>query len=179
MIRTFLVFVVAWQILPMSIYGDEEIGKQSDTSKEFQILEWMVGTWDVEIKKKGSDVVRRRVVETFEWTLDGSFLRGSSKTNGKIQNGEIFITYDKLEKCYRHWSFYSGGIFDGMTGTWNETKQTMTWTGSIAGNFRCRIVVREPEDGVAEWTSQVMLKDHDRVRHEEHGRAVRRKKKPE
>ena len=102
---------------------------------ESKIVDRWRGTWDVSATRRQPQPAGAVTYsETFEWILDGRYLR--SETSRKSDGGKSMsmVWYDITTKSYRFVIFDSAGLaFELPPPTWNESKQTMEWnTGLFA-----------------------------------------------
>ncbi len=172
MVRT-IALLAAWHVSISAAVGQVDAPGTVSPAKELRRLEWMVGTWDIESRDKGSDEAESTGVEVFEWDLGGSFLRGSVTNKGDSEPAcRYVVTYDQQEKCYHWWSFSQGGAFNEMTGQVDAEGKTVTWQGSWSEQISHITVVQIPKPGEAVWTTT--FKNGDDVLYEVIGKGVRR-----
>ena len=96
---------------------------------EMRIIEKWRGTWEVKSVRRAPQPVQEILyVETFEWVLDGRFLRSqtSRKTDGGMSSSMLW--FDVFTKTYRFVVFDAGGFaLELPPPTWSEATQTMEW----------------------------------------------------
>lgn len=110
-------------------------GAQSGTlpGPEFTVIEKWRGTWDVKATRRQPQPVQESsYVETFEWVLDGRYLR--SETSRKSDGGMSMsmFWFDMLTKTYRLAIFDASGLAVELPPpTWSEPTQTMEWRSGL------------------------------------------------
>jgi hypothetical protein len=87
------------------------------------------GTWDVKARRlhplPAQDVTYS---ETFDWVLDGRFLRAESSRKPDGTRTMTMFWYDVFTKSYRYVIFDAAGYgLELPPPTWNEATQTMEW----------------------------------------------------
>ena len=102
---------------------------------EFKIVEKWRGTWDVKATRRQPQPAQEvTYVESFDWVLDGRYLR--SETSRKSDGGKSMsmFWYDTLTKTYRFVIFDASGLAVELPPPiWSESTQTMEWkTGLFA-----------------------------------------------
>lgn len=121
---------------------------------ELQALSSYIGKWDVVIAAEGSPT-KVKGERTAEWILDGRFVQQSgflTNADGKpYMKITTLMTYDQKEKAYRRWEFNSLGSASESVGTWDATKQTMTWVRSKGGT-NTTVTANFAEKGREQWT---------------------------
>ena len=104
-------------------------------SPELQVLDRFVGTWDFVVINQliGGETVTGKTSETRTWTLGGKFVQWQNPKTEKPDEPEVqmLVTYDPATKTY------PGVLMNStspalVTGTWDESKQTMTFSGTFA-----------------------------------------------
>ena len=100
---------------------------------EFKVVEKWRGTWDVKgTRRQPQPTTEVTYVETFDWVLDGHYLR--SETSRKSDGGKsmTMFWYDVLTKSYRFVIFDASGLAVELPPpTWSENTQTMEWKASV------------------------------------------------
>ena len=102
---------------------------------EVKIIEKWRGTWEVKSVRHAPKPAKEiQYVETFEWVLDGRFLRSqtSRKSDGGMSSSMLW--FDVFTKSYRFIVFDANGFaLELPPPTWNEATQTMEWkSGSLS-----------------------------------------------
>jgi len=105
-------------------------------------LDVFVGRWDVHVKTLQPQRSEVTYIETYEWVLDGKFLRGQTERKSDGTQDIIFATYDEQSKGYPFWIFSSTGSFTYLApGTFDARTLTMEWNNpadfDIAYRSRC------------------------------------------
>lgn len=91
-------------------------------------LENFVGRWEVHMKKTAPEVLEDTYMETYEWTLDGKYLKGETKGKYDGTYDVIYTTYDEKADGYPFWSFSSSGTYWYLApGTYDRKTKTMEW----------------------------------------------------
>lgn len=104
---------------------------------EARIVDKWRGAWDVKATRRHPQPVAPvTYTETFEWVLDGRFLR--SETSQKMEGGKpggksmSMVWHDVITKSYRYVIFDAAGFAVELPPpTWHEPTQTMEWTGGL------------------------------------------------
>jgi Protein of unknown function (DUF1579) len=115
--------------------SDKSQGPQAEAlpGPEFKIIEKWRGTWDVKATRRQPQPVQEvSYVETFDWVLDGRYLR--SETSRKSDGGKSMsmFWFDMLTKTYRLVLFDASGLAVELPPpTWSESAQTMEWKGGL------------------------------------------------
>lgn len=91
-------------------------------------LENFVGDWDVHVRTLRPKPSEVRYTETYEWVLDGKFLRGQTGRKPDGTRDIIFATYDEQSQGYPFWIFSSSGSYSYLApGTWDARALIMEW----------------------------------------------------
>jgi Protein of unknown function (DUF1579) len=124
-------------LCPVFLAGQTQGTTMPDSEKlqapEYKIVERWRGTWDVEaVRRVPKPVQEVTYSETYDWILDGHYLR--CETSRKSDGGKSMsiIWFDVFNKTYR-WVIYdaTGIAVDLPPGTWNESTQTMVWKSGL------------------------------------------------
>ena len=108
---------------------------------DVKVLERYIGTWDIRAHTLRPEASTANYLETYEWVLDGKFIRGKT---GRKQDGSfdiVFGTYDANADGYPFWVFSSSGTYLYLPpAEWNSREQTMDWKNpsSLDINYRSR-----------------------------------------
>ena len=123
---------------------------------EFKIVDKWRGTWDVKATRRQPQPVQEvTYLETFDWVLDGRYLR--SETSRKSDGGKSMsmFWFDLLTKTYR-WVIYdaSGLAVELPPPTWSDSSQTMEWkSGMLAPtSYNGYATFKDPD--TIRWKSQ-------------------------
>ena len=132
--RATLLLVVVVLLSPSSVPAAES-GRSADVqtgsrpAPELRVIDKWQGTWEVKsVRRAPKPAQEIQYVETFEWVLDGRFLRSqtSRKTDGGMSSSMFW--FDGFTKTYRFVVFDAGGFaLELPPPTWNEATQTMEW----------------------------------------------------
>ena len=123
---------------------------------ESKIIDKWRGTWVVKSMRRAPAPVQEiSYEETFEWTLDGRFLR--SETTRKSDGGKssTWFWFDAFTKTYRFVIFDAAGFaLELPPPTWHEATQTMEWkSGRFSPtSYVAHATFRNPD--TIEWKSQ-------------------------
>jgi hypothetical protein len=102
------------------------LGFSEPRPPEVEILDRYLGVWDDTTDPNGT------IVTHCEWILDGSFLRHTwtleNADGSSVEIGVSLMSYDRVEKSYRGWTFFSNGVAENGTAIWDEASKTFTWT---------------------------------------------------
>jgi hypothetical protein len=100
---------------------------------EFKIIEKWLGTWDVKAARREPQPSGEvTYVETFEWVLDGRYLRSETSKKSDGSKSMSMFWHDSFTKNYRFVIFDTKGFAVELPPpTWSEGTQTMEWKSSI------------------------------------------------
>jgi hypothetical protein len=116
-------------ILGVLIHGDVWGQDSSAPPPEMKALERLVGTWKVEQENKVPEQARLTYVLKGQSILGGRFVQQMGSPHDGTKPTQMgMYTYDSSEKNYRYWFFMSSGFFTDITGTWDESSQTFTFS---------------------------------------------------
>lgn len=110
-------------------------GLQIDTplGPETKIVEKWRGTWDVKaMRRRPHPAQEVTYVETFDWILDGRYLR--SETSRKSDGGKsmTMFWYDVFNQTYQYVIYYASGLVAILPPpAWNDSTQTMEWKSGL------------------------------------------------
>ena len=102
---------------------------------ELRVIEKWRGTWDVKSTRRAPGPVEEvNYVESFDWVLDGRFLRSETSQKPDGSKSMSMFWFDVFTKTYRFVIFDAAGFgLELPPPTWNESTQTMEWkTGSFS-----------------------------------------------
>lgn len=107
--------------------GDDE----SKRSKEFQVLNNFIGTWDLNnvFTPSEGETTKRQVVSRRTWSRGGKFIRFEDEQPDGEPEFHMLMTYDPVNKNYPATGMSGTTRFE-LTGTWNEKTKTMSFTGT-------------------------------------------------
>ncbi|WP_153146059.1 DUF1579 family protein [Dechloromonas sp. H13] len=128
-------------------------------SPESLVVDKWRGTWDIKATRRWPEPVTAvDYVETYEWVLDGQYLR--SETSRKSDGGKSMsmVWFDINTKNYRFVIFDSNGIAVELPPpTWSESTQTMEWRGGLLSPVAYTGYATFTDPGTIRWKS--LLKD--------------------
>lgn len=110
----------------------------SKRSKEFQVLNRFIGTWDIinVISPSGGDSSRQNLVSHRTWSQGGKFIRFDEALVKGGPEFHMLLTYDPVNKNYPATAM-NGTTRITLTGTWDEKTATMSFTGTDETGTRC------------------------------------------
>ena len=122
-------------ILP-AIESSSEDG--SKRSKEFQVLQQFLGTWDIinVVSPPGVESIKQKVVSRRTQSQGGKFIRFDDEMVDGGPEFHMLLTYDPVNNNYPATAM-NGTTRIAMTGTWDEETRTMTFTGTDESGTRC------------------------------------------
>jgi hypothetical protein len=131
--------VLQWFFIVLPLYShiaparsDDRQTTQSGTPQNRIIAKWR-GTWDVKSTRYEPKPVQPvNYVETYEWVLDGRYLR--SETSRKSDGGQSMsmFWFDMLAKTYRLVIYDASGLVVELPPpTWTDRTQTMEWKAGL------------------------------------------------
>jgi hypothetical protein len=143
---------------------------------EFKIIDKWRGTWDVRVTRRQPQPVQEvTYVETFDWVLDGRFLR--SETSRKSDGGKSMsiFWFDMLTKTYRLVIFDASGLAVELPPpTWSNSTQTMEWKSNLLAPTSYTGYATFKDQDTIQWKS--LLKDwKGTVILDIEGKSIRRK----
>lgn len=121
-------------------------------------LDGYVGRWDVRVKTL--QPVRSEVTstETYEWVLDGQFIRGQTGRKSDGTQEVIYATYDEQVDGYPFWIFSSSGTYVYLApGTWDARTRTMEWKNPSGWDISYRSRCIFPDENTRHCT--MIMKD--------------------
>lgn len=102
---------------------------------ELQVLDRFVGTWDLDVTNTpaSGETITGKTSETRRWTLGGRFVQFENPKTEKPDEPEfqMLVTYDPATKAYPG-VLMSGPSRAVVTGTWDQSTQTMTFRGTFS-----------------------------------------------
>lgn len=129
------------------------------------VLALYVGHWDIHATTRQPALSKTQYSETYEWTLDGHFIRGQTGRKADGAYDIIFGTYDEKADGYPFWIFSSAGSFTYVSpGKWDAGSRVMTWENpkewDIAYHSRCHFPDRDNRSCtllIKDWKGKVLL----------------------
>ena len=123
----------AFAVLVMALLMSSEVDGQEPSAPppEMKALERLLGTWKVEQIVKVPEESRSTNTVKRELVLGGRFVQEVGGGVDNLPRHTGMYTYDSDRKAYRYWFFMSGGFYWEPTGTWDESSQTLTFTGKV------------------------------------------------
>lgn len=98
-------------------------------SPQNRIIDKWRGTWEVKAVRRAPEPAQEITYEeTFEWVLDGRFLRSETARKSDGSRSMVMFWFDAATKTYR-WVYFdtAGYAVELPPPTWNEAAQTMEW----------------------------------------------------
>lgn len=132
---------------------------------ELKILNRFLGNWDTEVVSKPAEWSPKEFtskgVSSFEWMLDGRFMKNSSKAVAP-EKAESFqlMTYNPVAKKYFMWFFDSSGTVSEAEGTWDAENATLTWTSQPDENLTAVNRIRFTDKDSIAWTMLIRDKNN-------------------
>ena len=122
-------------------------------SPELKIIEKWRGTWDVKSTRRAPGPVEEvNYVETYDWVLDGRFLRSETSQRSDGGKSMSMIWFDVHTKTYRFVYFDAKGYgLETPPPTWNESTQTMEWKGDYFAPIRYTAHTTFPDRDTIRW----------------------------
>ena len=109
-------------------------------------LEGFVGRWNVRLKALQPQRSEITYTETYEWVLDGKFLRGQTGRKPDGTQDVYYATYDENANGYPFWIFSSSGAYTYLApGIWNARTRTMEWTNPSGLDISYRSLCKFPD----------------------------------
>lgn len=108
---------------------EEIAGHQQSLPKEMELLDRLVGTWEVEISSNLSSANKLKTEIIGRKILGGRYIEIRERSIPTGEENLSLVTYDAATKAYRRWHFSSRWGHTEGTGVWDEATKTMTWTG--------------------------------------------------
>jgi hypothetical protein len=133
--------------------------KEAPPGPEMGVVAKWRGTWDVKSTRRHPQPTQEVIyVETFDWILDGRYLR--SETSRKNDGGKSMsiFWFDMFTKSYRWVIFDASGLAVELPPPkWNESDQTMEWKGGILAPTSYTGYATFKDPNTIQWKS--LLKD--------------------
>jgi hypothetical protein len=110
-----------------SMQGSRSIA--GERSAQDRIIDKWRGTWEVKAVRRAPKPAQEITYEeTFEWVLDGRFLRSETARKSDGSRSMVMFWFDAATKTYR-WVYFdtAGYAVELPPPSWNEAKQTMEW----------------------------------------------------
>jgi hypothetical protein len=152
--------IAAWLValaLTAIVSTPARADKDKEKAPELKILDRFVGTWNIELVNRVTEVNPKEVkstgVTTFEWTLNGYFLRATGKTTApeKVESLQM-MSYNPTGKHFYAWFFDSQGNVSEIAGQWDEDTKTMTWQATVEENVTMVNRLRFTDKDTIVWT---------------------------
>jgi hypothetical protein len=170
--------VTAFVVVALLMHADVR-GQESNAPPEMKVLERLLGTWKVEQITRVPEETRSTNTVKRELVLGGRFVQemGGFDNEGKPTHMGMY-TYDSNRKSYRYWFFLSGGFYTESTGSWDESRQTLTFTNTLPGGATGVITLRFSDETT--FVFSIISKDAGgEVGYHLEGKGVRQKVEPE
>ena len=95
---------------------------------DISVLERFIGHWDIHAEILRPEPLKTSYSETYEWVLDGKFVRGKTARKADGNQDIIFGTYDKQTDGFPFWIFSSSGSYLYLApAIWHPRELTMEW----------------------------------------------------
>lgn len=118
---------------------------------QYRVLDKWRGSWDVQAVNRQQPVPAVTYSETFDWALDGCFLRSETSRKSDGSQSMSVFWFDAVTRSYRFVYFDASGLAVELPPpTWNEATQTMHWKSGLFSPFS--------------YTAQVTFVDRDTIR---------------
>lgn len=165
--------LITFVIVGVLMHADVR-GQESSPPPEMKALERLVGTWKVEHVGRVPEETPFTLIIKARPVLGGRFVQQTENVDKGESNQIGIYTYDSNRKTYRYWFFHSSGFFVDSTGTWNERRQTFTFTNKPYEGATGVITVHFLDETTYDWS--IINKDArgEIVFHME-GRGIRQK----
>lgn len=128
---------------------------------QLKVIERYLGNWDDKILVKQSpwSPQEQNLTATAVGTkvLAGRYVQLKSSSSDNAE-GMSMITYDTGLNSFASWWWNSLGHHNNSLGEWNEQTRTMSWKGTLPGDFTLLSTDRFPDDDTRQW--HVLVKDN-------------------
>ena len=127
-------------------------GDAPKRSSELQVLEYLIGDWEtvVTVQETGE---KSTSIQTRKWSRDGKFVLSEELDISAKKESHFLVTYDPKVRKYRA-CFMNESVTVPLLGTWDESKQTMTWKSADIP-FQHEGIHRRVSEDLVEWTMTV------------------------
>ena len=148
-------------ILEVGIAHSQETAKPAtaSTTDPNTVLDRLVGTWKQSFVNHKAEWNERETRSTGDYTskriLNDRYLQQITTNSDGSQNMHIY-SYDPSTKRFWYWHFPSEGTPTLGQGTWDESKQTLTWKIDLGEELAGTSVVRWIGHGLTEWEVKVV-----------------------
>ena len=113
--------IIAVMLAPLCIFAQLAMA-------DISVLERFIGHWDIHAETLQPKPSTTTYSETYEWVLDGKFLRGQTGRKPDGTQDIIFGTYDAQADGFPFWIFSSSGSYLYLApATWHQRELTMKW----------------------------------------------------
>ena len=137
-------------------------------------LKLLIGHWSARVKTLQPKMQEITYDETYEWVLEGKFLKGQTTNKSDKTQDISFGTYDANLQGYPFWIFSSTGTYIYLApATWDATTRTLEFRNPPNSDIYYNTSVIFSDKLTRRWT--VIVKDWTgRIILEQEGSAVRR-----
>jgi hypothetical protein len=155
LLRSWFVVLMLGSAVLAADSGKRQVLQGGVLPPEFKVIEKWRGTWDVKAtRRQPLPAGEVTYVETFDWALDGRYLR--SETSRKSDGGKSMsmFWYDMLTKSYRFVIFDATGLAVELPPpTWSESTQTMEWNSGLLSPLFYRGYATFTDPNTIRWKS--------------------------
>ena len=123
--------------------------------QETKIIEKWRGTWDVKAtRRKPLPVEDITSVETYDWILDGRYLRSETSLNSVGGKSMSMFWFDMFTKTYQYVIYDKSGFVAALPpSTWHESTQTMEWKSGFFSPVSYQASVTFSDPDTIQWKS--------------------------
>src|SRR5690349_777542 len=114
--------LVAGESLNMKLATADEVAPAAEQSLELKVLDRFVGKGEsASISRPGKEEKPKRTtgVNTSKWVLGGQFLQDTGRESDNTEHIGTW-TWDREQKVYRAWYFFSEGSTLELNADWSE-----------------------------------------------------------
>ncbi len=134
----FQFLILSLLFCPASVWSESaanrvpELIQNADHSAEKQVIAKWQGVWLVKANIKQPKPKVDTYEESFDWFLDGQFLRSETSRKTEGDRSSSMMWFDAMTKNYRFVIYDSSGMaIELPPPKWDADKQTMTWESSL------------------------------------------------
>jgi hypothetical protein len=155
-----IVTAVALSSLWLTLFSTlaQQPASESKQSKELQVLERFVGSWEETVEQKRAawtpEPSTKEIASTRKWILDGKMIENRGTWSPDDVEFLHLMSYDPKRREYRQWYFESINpvSLGEQRGQWDQATQTLTWKGKLDDGVTTETVERFIDKDNFTWT---------------------------
>ena len=130
-------------------------GPEAIPNASLAVIDKWRGTWDVKVTRLNPKPAQNiTYTETFDWVLDGRFLRSATSQKSDGGKSMSMFWFDAITKSYRFVIFDAKGFaLELPPPTWDDRTQTMEWKTGLASPTFYTAHATFPDPDTIQWKS--------------------------